>query len=88
EIFNSHDEFVLALAPEGTRKKVEKLKTGFYYIAKAAKVPIIPVGFDFKRKAIIVADAIYPTEDFESDMEKLLSFYRTVTGKNPELGIS
>ncbi len=88
KIFNSHDEFILALAPEGTRKKVDKLKTGFYYIAKSAGVPIVPVGFDFKNKAIIVADPMYPTDDFDHDMTKLIDFYRTITGKNPELGIS
>ncbi|HRK54732.1 MAG TPA: lysophospholipid acyltransferase family protein [Cyclobacteriaceae bacterium] len=87
-LFNSHDEFVLAIAPEGTRKKVDKLRTGFYYIAKKANVPIVPVGFDFKKKEIIVADPMYLTENYEEDMDKLLSFYRTIIGKNPELGIS
>ena len=53
-IFNSHEEFILALAPEGTRKKVEKFRTGFYYIAKKANVPIIPVGFDFANKEVVV----------------------------------
>jgi 1-acyl-sn-glycerol-3-phosphate acyltransferase len=87
-LFNTHDEFVLAIAPEGTRKKVEKLKTGFYYIARKANVPIVPVGFDFKKKEIIVAKPMYLTESFEEDMDKLMGFYRTVIGKNPELGIS
>lgn len=87
-IFDAHDEFMLAIAPEGTRKKVEKLKTGFYFIAKKANVPIVPVGFDFKKKEIIVAEPMYPTDDFEADMKRILSFYRSVTGKNPELGIS
>lgn len=87
-LFNSHDKFILAIAPEGTRKKVEKLKTGFYYIAKSANVPIVPVGFDFKKKEIIVAEPMEVTDSFENDMEKLLGFYRSVTGKNSELGIS
>ena len=43
EIFNKKKNFFLALAPEGTRKKVDKLKTGFYYIALKAKVPILLV---------------------------------------------
>ena len=46
EIFKAHEEFAIALSPEGTRKKVDKLKTGFYFIAKAAQVPIIMVGID------------------------------------------
>ncbi|GAB1445574.1 lysophospholipid acyltransferase family protein [Flammeovirgaceae bacterium] len=86
-LFNSHDEFVLAIAPEGTRKKVERLKTGFYYIARKANVPIVPVGFDFKNKEIVVSEPIYSTESFDHDMALLLGFYRTITGKNPELGI-
>ena len=88
KIFNAHDEFVLALAPEGTRRKVQKLKTGFYYIAKGAGVPIVPVGFDFERKLVVVGETLFPSSDFEGDMEKLLSFYRTIKGKIPELGPS
>src|SRR5687768_14288741 len=59
-LFESHDTFVLAIAPEGTRKKVDKLRTGFYYIAKAARVPIIPVGFDFKKKEVILGEPLFP----------------------------
>ena len=88
KIFNRHDQFVLALAPEGTRKKVNKLKTGFYYIAKGAQVPIVPVGFDFRKKEIVVSDPVYLTDNMEVDMEKIMSFYRTITARNPELGLS
>lgn len=87
-IFNAHEKFVLAIAPEGTRKKVEKLKTGFYYIAKKVNAPIIPVGFDFKRKEIVIGEPLLPGNDFDQDMQKLLSFYRNITGKNPEWGIA
>ncbi|MEZ4972574.1 MAG: lysophospholipid acyltransferase family protein [Cyclobacteriaceae bacterium] len=88
KIFNDHETFILAMAPEGTRKKVEKLRTGFYYIAKSANVPIIPVGFDFGGKRVVVGQPLYPTGNIENDMEKMLEFYRTIKGKNPELGIS
>ena len=87
-IFNSHDKFVLAIAPEGTRKKVDRLKTGFYFIAKEANVPIIPCGFDYEKKKVVVGAPLYPTENFEADMESLLNFYRKIKGENPELGIS
>lgn len=86
-IFNNHDEFILALAPEGTRKKVNKLRTGFYFIAKGAGVPIIPVGFDFSRKRVVVTEPMYASDNQEEDIDKLLSFYRNIRGKNPELGI-
>ena len=47
DIFNTKENFILALSPEGTRKKLDKWKTGFYFVAKGAKVPIVMVGFDF-----------------------------------------
>jgi 1-acyl-sn-glycerol-3-phosphate acyltransferase len=87
QIFDRHDKFILGLAPEGTRKKVEKLRTGFYYIAKKANVPIVPVGFDYRRKCVVVSEPFYTTVDFEGDMEKLMVFYRSISGKNPTLGV-
>ncbi len=53
-VFNQKKIVRLAMAPEGTRKKVETWKTGFYYIALAAKVPIIPVSFDYKTKTVTI----------------------------------
>jgi 1-acyl-sn-glycerol-3-phosphate acyltransferase len=87
KIFNQHDEFVLALAPEGTRQKVERLRTGFYYIAKKAGVPIVPVGFDFEKKQVIIGEPLVTTNDFEKDMEVLISFYKPIKGRVPYLGI-
>jgi 1-acyl-sn-glycerol-3-phosphate acyltransferase len=87
-LFKSHDDFILAIAPEGTRKKVEKLKTGFYYIARNANVPIVPCGFDYRRKKIVVGDPLLPSGNIAADFEILYSFYSSVTGKNPELGVT
>jgi 1-acyl-sn-glycerol-3-phosphate acyltransferase len=87
DVFNAHDEFVLALAPEGTRKKVEKLRTGFYYIAKGANIPIVPVGFDFATKQVVIGQPMMPTDDFNRDMNALLQFYKRMKGKNPEFGL-
>ncbi|MBS1543848.1 MAG: lysophospholipid acyltransferase family protein [Bacteroidetes bacterium] len=87
KIFNRHSEFILAMAPEGTRKKVDRLRTGFYYIAKGAGVPVVPVGFDYARKEVIIGEPIYLTHNFDADMDKLMAFYRPITGKNPELGL-
>ena len=87
DIFNTHDEFILAIAPEGTRKKVEKIKTGFYYIALQSHVPIIPCGFDYRRKKIVIGQPFYPSTNVEEDMEFLRKFYSQIKGRNPELGI-
>lgn len=84
----SEDRFILAMAPEGTRKKVDKLKSGFYYIAKSAGIPIFPVGFDYKHKQVVIGEPLFPSGNYETDVETLLTFYRGITGKNPEFGIS
>jgi 1-acyl-sn-glycerol-3-phosphate acyltransferase len=88
EIFKQHEEFILAIAPEGTRNKVAKLKTGFYYIALEAKIPIIPVGLDYQRKKVVIAPPFYPTGEVDQDMEVLMKFYRAITGRNPAFGIN
>jgi 1-acyl-sn-glycerol-3-phosphate acyltransferase len=85
-IFKERDRLSIALAPEGTRKKVDKLRTGFYYIALNAMVPIIMVGLDYKNKTLPFG-LMTPSGDFEKDMEVIYGFYRTIEGKNPELGL-
>ena len=81
KLFENEDEFRLALAPEGTRKKVEEWRTGFYYIAKAANVPIIMFTLDFENKQNKVSEPFYPTDDIEADFECIKSFYNGVVGK-------
>lgn len=84
EIFNSKQKFRFAIAPEGTRKKVEKWKTGFYYIAQNAKVPITAVAFDYSTKTVKISKPHFTTGDYESDVQKLKEFYKGVVGKIPE----
>lgn len=83
-IFKSREVFRLAIAPEGTRKKVTEWKTGFYYIALKAEVPIIPVAFDYSKKQVVLNEPFYPTGNIEADFEILKSFYRDIVGKIPE----
>lgn len=85
ELFNSKDEFRLGLSPEGTRKKVDTWKTGFYFIAKGAKVPVVMATLDFGNKQIKISEPYYTTENMEKDFEVFRGFYRDVKGKNPEL---
>jgi 1-acyl-sn-glycerol-3-phosphate acyltransferase len=80
--FNSNSNFLLALSPEGTRKKVEALKTGFYFIAKQANVPIVMTGFDFKNKTLKVSSPFFTTNNMEEDLEKVLIFFRSLEGKD------
>lgn len=84
KIFNSRNIFRLALAPEGTRKKVKQLRTGFYHIAKKAHVPIVMVAFDFGKKEIKIGEPFFTTDNQESDFQKIKDFYKGVKGKVPE----
>ncbi|WP_339696337.1 1-acyl-sn-glycerol-3-phosphate acyltransferase [uncultured Marixanthomonas sp.] len=84
KIFSEKDEFRLALSPEGTRKKVESWKTGFYYIARTANVPVIPVAFDYKTKSVLIGKPHYLTDDIVVDTKELQKHYNNVVGKKPE----
>ena len=87
-VFKKHKEFRLAIAPEGTRKKVNELKSGFYYIAVKANVPIIPVAFDFGGKTVSIGKPFYPTANYEADLKILLKHFEGSFGKIPEKGFS
>lgn len=84
KLFGEYDEFRMTLAPEGTRKKVESWRTGFYYIAKQANVPIIMFTLDFKNKQNKISEPFYPTDDVDADFEYMYNFYKGVKGKIPE----
>ena len=87
DIYNSKSEFFIAIAPEGTRKKVNELKTAFYYIALKAKVPILMIGLDFKKKMILISKLFYVSGDLEKDMKLILNFFKPLDGKIPENGL-
>ena len=87
EIFNSKEEFRLGLSPEGTRKKVDKWRTGFYYIAKGANVPIVMATLDFENKKIKISIEATFQDDKEKDFNFFYSFYKNVKGKNPDKSI-
>lgn len=84
DIFNSREIFRLGIAPEGTRKKVTQLKTGFYYISLKANVPIIPVAFDYSKKEVRFGTPFSPTGNYESDMKVLLQHFKNAKGKYSE----
>jgi 1-acyl-sn-glycerol-3-phosphate acyltransferase len=80
DIYNSKESFHAVLAPEGTRKNVESLKTGFYYIAVQANVPIIMIGFDYVNKLIHIREPFMPTGDFEVDKLVIAEYFQTIPG--------
>ncbi len=78
------NELVVLVPAEGTRKWVEKWRTGFYRIAMEANVPISLGYLDYEKKEAGVADVFYPSGDFEKDMTYIQEVYRPIKGKNPE----
>jgi len=86
DIFNREEQFVVTITPEGKRRKAERLRTGFYYIALGANVPIVPVKFDWGKKIVGLGEPFYPTGDYDRDIEKILEFYKDAEGYNPEWG--
>ena len=84
EIFKDKKEFRLALAPEGTRRQVDQWKTGFYYIAHMAAVPIVMVAFDYGKKQIKISGPQYTTGDYNTDLKTYEAFFKGVVGKVPE----
>lgn len=84
KLFNKHKEFRMMLAPEGTRKKVTNWKTGFYFIAKQAGVPIIMFTLDFENKQNMISEPFYPTDDIDADFKYMYGFFNEINGKLPE----
>jgi len=80
--FLSHERFWFALAPEGTRKKVQKWKSGFWHIARATGVPILPVYFHYPEKTLGIGPLFQPSADLEADMARIREFYRPWQGRN------
>lgn len=80
----SSESLYLGLAPEGTRDYTDKWKTGFYYIADGAQVPIIPVAMDYKTKEIRFLKPVYTTGDYDKDVIKIVEQYKGVVPKYPE----
>ncbi len=83
-IFKSKEIFRLAIAPEGTRGKVNQLKTGFYYIALNAGVPIIPVAFNYGQKLIKLGTPFSPTGNIVEDLKILTSHFKDIKGRISE----
>ena len=84
EEFKKRDNLRLVLAPEGTRSFTEYWKSGFYHIAKAADVPIVPGFLDYKDKEGGFGKAIYPIGTLQEVLTQLREFYETKQGYNPQ----
>lgn len=86
DIYNREAYFHTVISPEGTRKKVDKLKTGFYYIAKGGNAAIVMCRFDWGKHEIVFSEPFYPTDDIEADFKKIDAYFKGVKGRRPALG--
>jgi 1-acyl-sn-glycerol-3-phosphate acyltransferase len=80
----SSDSLMVAILPEGTRRAARQWKTGFYYIALGAGVPIVLGYADYRRKIVGLGPALHPTGDIEADFEVIRTFYSGIVGKHPK----
>jgi len=86
DLYNESESLHTIISPEGTRRKVDKLKTGFYYIALGAKIPIIMVQFDYDAKEVRFNPPFYPEGDKEKDFDVIRDCFKGTKGKIPENG--
>ena len=84
EEFKRNDNFILGLAPEGTRSKTLEWKTGFLQIAKQANVPVVPVSFDFAKKEIRFHPACAITGEIKQELVEFKQVFSNVCAKNPQ----
>lgn len=76
DAFNDHAQFILLIAPEGTRSRAPEWKRGFYHVAQAAGVPVVAAAADYRHRIIRFAEPLMPSGDYAADLAKLLAFYR------------
>ncbi|MBY5956562.1 1-acyl-sn-glycerol-3-phosphate acyltransferase [Membranicola marinus] len=82
-IFDQHERFYIAIAPEGTRRKVERLKTGFYYIALEAQVPMYLTAFDYSKKKVHITGPVWPDPSNENQFDDISAHFSGVQGRVP-----
>lgn len=83
--FARRERMILAIAPEGTRRKVAAWKSGYWHIARAAGVPILAVGLDFAKRAAVIGPLRPVTDSLEADEAAFQAFFATITPRRPEL---
>ena len=80
KLFKQYDKLKIQIAPEGTRSSVKEWKTGFYWIAVKAEVPIIPIAFDYATKTVTVFDTFHPTGKIEKDLPHIKRYFEHAVG--------
>lgn len=84
EAFRTRPQLMIGIAPEGTRKRVQKWKRGFYLIAQDAQVPIVCAYLDYARRVVGTGTPLRISGDYARDLETIQAFYRDIVPKRPE----
>jgi 1-acyl-sn-glycerol-3-phosphate acyltransferase len=84
-LFELYEQLNVVIAPEGTRKRVDNWKRGFYFIAQKANVPLALGFIDYKTKTAGFGPLLYPSGNFESDFRIIEDFYKNKTARHPEM---
>ncbi len=84
DLVKSKEEIIVLITPEGTRKKVDHWKMGFYHLAQKANIPIVLGKINYKAKEVVIEGSFMPSGNIEKDFEIIRSFYKDVVGRNPE----
>ena len=85
ERFEQQERFWLGIAPEGTRKRVAQWKPGFWKIAKAAGVPVVPAYFHYPEKIIGIGEPFLLGDDMDADIARIRAWYAPWKGKNHDV---
>jgi len=83
DAFRTHDRLMLAITPEGTRKRTGYWKSGFYYIAMKTGAPIVPAFLDYGRRVGGLGSPLMPSGDIDADLALLRQFFSKITAKFP-----
>ena len=84
-LYQQREQIAVVIAPEGTRGRSVSWRTGFYYMALGANVPIVMVGIDYPSKTLEISNSFQPSGDLQADFEIIRSFYKSKRGKYPDL---
>jgi 1-acyl-sn-glycerol-3-phosphate acyltransferase len=82
-LIRGNERLVLVVSPEGTRKKLPKWRTGFYYVAQGAGVPIVPIAFDYSTRTFRVFPPLVPGEDRDADFAVLRAHFDATMARYP-----
>jgi 1-acyl-sn-glycerol-3-phosphate acyltransferase len=84
EKFSAARELAVVIPPEGTRGEVTRWKSGFYYIAHGAKVPLVLAFIDYRQRKVGIAEVFHPTGNYETDLAAIQEIYASLAAPVPE----